>query len=113
MLYNWKAKYCGMHVSEAKRLKALEDENAKLKKFLADAMLGNAALNDLLSQIYGPPCPCKGRSSADDDRLHKCICALASGALLRPGHEEIRAQSQSITPMAHPDFHHSGGCYPR
>jgi putative transposase len=38
-LYNWKAKYGGMDVSDAKRLKALEDENAKLKKLLADQML--------------------------------------------------------------------------
>jgi putative transposase len=39
--YNWKAKYGGMEVSEAKRLKALEDENAKLKKLLAEQMLDN------------------------------------------------------------------------
>lgn len=38
-LYNWKAKYGGLEVSEAKRLRALEDENAKLKRLLADAML--------------------------------------------------------------------------
>ncbi len=43
-LYNWKAKYGGLDVSEAKRLKALEDENAKLKRLLADAMLDAAAL---------------------------------------------------------------------
>lgn len=36
--YNWKAKYGGMEVSEAKRLKALEDENARLKKLLAEQM---------------------------------------------------------------------------
>ncbi len=40
-IYKWKAKYGGMEVSEAKRLKALEDENAKLKRMLADAMLDN------------------------------------------------------------------------
>ena len=40
-IYKWKAKYGGMDVSEAKRLKSLEDENAKLKKLLADAMLDN------------------------------------------------------------------------
>ena len=40
--YKWKAKFGGMEVSEAKRLKALEDENGKLKKLLADAMLDNA-----------------------------------------------------------------------
>ena len=40
--YNWKAKYGGLDVSEAKRLKALEDENRKLKKLLAESMLDNA-----------------------------------------------------------------------
>ena len=49
-LYNWKAKYGGMEVSDAKRLKALEDENAKLKKLLADQMLDAAALRELLSK---------------------------------------------------------------
>ncbi len=46
--YKWKSKYGGMDVSEAKRLKALEEENAKPKKLLADAMLDHAALKDLL-----------------------------------------------------------------
>ena len=46
-IYKWKAKFGGMDVSEAKRLKALEDENSKLKRLLADAMLDNAALKDL------------------------------------------------------------------
>lgn len=41
--YAWKAKYGGMDVSETKRLKALEDENARLKRLLADAMLDNTA----------------------------------------------------------------------
>ena len=40
--YKWKAKYGGMDVSEARRLKALEDENAKLKRMLADSMLDRA-----------------------------------------------------------------------
>lgn len=48
--YNWKSRFGGMDVSEAKRLKALETENGKLKKLLADAMLDNAALKDLLSK---------------------------------------------------------------
>lgn len=43
-LYNWKSKYGWMTASEIKRLKTLEDENGKLKKLLADAMLDNAAL---------------------------------------------------------------------
>jgi putative transposase len=50
--YKWKSKYGGMEVAEAKRLKALEAENAKLKKLLADAILDNAALKDLLSKKW-------------------------------------------------------------
>ncbi|MEJ5021543.1 IS3 family transposase [Ochrobactrum vermis] len=53
--YNWKAKYGGMEVSEAKRLKALEEENAKLKKLLAEQMLDAAALRELLGKkMVGP-----------------------------------------------------------
>ena len=54
--YNWKAKYGGMEVSGAKRLKALEDENAKLKKLLAEQMLDTAALRELLSKKNGRAC---------------------------------------------------------
>lgn len=46
--YNWKAKYAGMTVSEARRLKELEQENSKLKRLLAEAELDKAALKDLL-----------------------------------------------------------------
>lgn len=54
--YNWKSKFGGMDVSEARRLKALETENAKLKKLLADSMLDNAALKDLLSKnVWSAP----------------------------------------------------------
>ena len=51
-LYNWKAKYGGLEVSEAKRLRALEDGNGRLKRLLADAMLDNAGLKDLLSKKW-------------------------------------------------------------
>jgi putative transposase len=51
-IYKWKAKYGCLDVSEAKRLKALEDENAKLKRMLADAMLDNVALKDLLGKKW-------------------------------------------------------------
>ena len=51
-LYNWKSKYGGLEVSEAKRLRALEDENGRLKRLLADAMLDNAGLKDLLSKKW-------------------------------------------------------------
>jgi putative transposase len=50
--YKWKAKYGGLEVSEAKRLRALEDENGRLKRMLAEAMLDNAALKDLLGKKW-------------------------------------------------------------
>jgi putative transposase len=51
-LYNWKAKYGGMDVSEAKRLRSLEEENRKLKKLLAESMLYQAALKELLTKKW-------------------------------------------------------------
>jgi putative transposase len=51
-LYNWKAKYGGMDVSDARRLKALEDENARLKKLLAEQMLDNAILKDVAAKKW-------------------------------------------------------------
>ena len=50
--YKWKAKYGGLEVSEAKRLRALEDENGRLKRMLADAILDNASLKDLLGKKW-------------------------------------------------------------
>ena len=50
--YRWKAKYGGLEVSEARRLKELESENAKLKRLLAEAHLDNAALKDALSRKW-------------------------------------------------------------
>ena len=51
-LYNWKAKYGGMDVSDAKRLRSMEEENRKLKKLLAESMLDQAALKELLSKKW-------------------------------------------------------------
>jgi putative transposase len=50
--YKWKAKFGGLEVLEARRLKGLEDENGRLKRMLADAMLDNAALKDLLGKKW-------------------------------------------------------------
>jgi putative transposase len=50
--YKWKAKFGGMDVSEARRLKALEDENSRLKKLLAEAMLDNEALKVVLAKKW-------------------------------------------------------------
>ena len=51
-IYKWKAKFGGMDMSEAKKLRALEDENGKLKGMLANAMLDNVALKDLLGKKW-------------------------------------------------------------
>ena len=51
-LYGWKAKFGGMEVSDAKRLRAVEGENARLKKLLAEAMLDNAVLKDISSKKW-------------------------------------------------------------
>jgi putative transposase len=51
-LYNWKARYGGMDVSDAKRLRSLDDENRKLKKLLAESMLDQAALKELLTKKW-------------------------------------------------------------
>jgi putative transposase len=50
--YKWKAKFGGLDVSEARRLKVLEGENGRLKRMLAEAMLDNAALKDLLGKKW-------------------------------------------------------------
>ncbi len=50
--YKWKAKYGGLDVSDARRLKALEAENAKLKKLLAEAMLDNVMLKDIAAKKW-------------------------------------------------------------
>lgn len=52
MIYNWQAKYGGLEVSEARRLRELENENAKLERLLADTMLDNVALKYLLSKKW-------------------------------------------------------------
>lgn len=51
-LYNWKRKYGDLSVNETRRLKALEEENRRLKKLLADQMLDNEALKDVLSKNW-------------------------------------------------------------
>lgn len=51
-IYNWKARFGGIDVSEARRLKTLETENARLKRLLAEAMLDNAALKDLVEKKW-------------------------------------------------------------
>jgi putative transposase len=54
-IYNWKAKYGGLDIADVRRLRSIEDENAKLKKLLADIMLGNASLKGLFKKWSGLP----------------------------------------------------------
>ena len=61
--YAWKAKFGGLEVSDAKRLRAFEEENARLKRLLADTMLDNAGLKDLLSK-NGDACRKAGKREA-------------------------------------------------
>jgi putative transposase len=82
--YAWKAKFGGMGVSEPKRLKALEDENAKLKRRLADAMLDNVALKDLLTKNSDALRQARGcRPSHDDLRDER-----AAGVPGHPGQSQ-------------------------
>lgn len=62
--YKWNAKFGGLDVSQAKRLKALEDEDGRLKPTLAAAMLDNAALKDLLGKTWWRPPPDEGLRAA-------------------------------------------------
>jgi Transposase len=74
--YNWKSKFGGLDVSEARRLKRLEGENARLKKLLANSMLDNAALKDLVSKNGDARSEARGRrpsaASARDERAAAC-----------------------------------------
>lgn len=77
--YKYKAKFGGMRVSDAQRLKTLELENGRLKRFLADAMLDNAALKDIASKTSNARREAPGRAAHDvqasDERasgLHSC-----------------------------------------
>ena len=93
-LYNWKSRYGGMDVSEARRLKALEDENAKLKKLLAESMLDVAALRELLPKSGRARCRAR-RSRASADRR---------GFIRAAGLPDCRSRSDdgsvSLTPSA-------------
>ena len=67
--YRWKAKYGGMPANELKRLRDLEQENARRKRLLADAMLDNVALKEVLAKTWYRPC-CVAT------RFHICTCRM-------------------------------------
>ncbi|MGB9061093.1 MAG: IS3 family transposase [Pseudolabrys sp.] len=104
--YNWKAKYGGLEVSEAKRLKGLESENVRLKKLLADAMLDNAALKDLLGKKMVTPAAKREavahlRSALDMSerracRTIGCVRMTVRYRCHRPDDAELRARLRSL-----------------
>ncbi len=77
--YAWKAKYGGLELSEARRLRGLEEENAKLKRLLAEAMLDNAGLKDLLGKNGDARRQARGRRNAQRLRLRSRISGPALG----------------------------------
>ena len=97
-IYKWKARYGGLDVSEAKRLKQLEDENSKLKKLLADAMLDNAMLKDITSKKCRRCISIRRRHLLSRKSLTKttfsCLCGLRRGDSHRRRH--IRAGMKTL-----------------
>jgi hypothetical protein len=73
--YKWKAKYGGLEVSDARRLKALEDENAKLKKLLAEAMLDNAVKDVVAKNGDARRNPAPGSGMAAKSRQDSAACS--------------------------------------
>lgn len=108
--YKWKSKYGGLDVSEARRLKVLEDENARLKKLLAEAMLDNTMLKDIASKngnarrqtggrgsplrhAWGEPAP-----GVFCDRGGSDLGALSLASSRRPGDPEPVAGDGGLAP---------------
>ena len=85
--YTWRSKYGGMDVSDARKLKGLEEENAKLKRLLAEQMLDVATLKEMLAKTYGPPRP-QGLSRPGLISLRQRIRSQGTSALAKM---EIRA----------------------
>ena len=109
-LYKWKAKYGGLEVSDARRLKALEDENRKLKRLLADSLLDNAALKDLLEKTAEACGATRGGEQGDGaSRAESAACvrtgrtgsldhALPVPAAGRHGNKGAAARAGCATP---------------
>jgi putative transposase len=88
----WKKQFAGRGAVEIRRLKQLEEENAKLKRLAADLTLDMTMLPAVLRRMYGPPRLRKPVARRVDNSPRKCIRPLASGPRLRPGHDEICAR---------------------
>ncbi len=71
--YNWKTKYTGLTISELKRLKALEEENRRLKQIVAEQALDNRAIKELLSKHFIHNYLCQNTSIYIQERIHGSI----------------------------------------
>jgi len=98
--YKWKSKFGGMEVSDAKRLKALETENARLKKLLAETMLDNAMLKDINSKKWRRP-------PSGEKPSFICVrhTRLANGGRAAPPGQ---IAARSVTDLSNPTMHRSG-----
>src|ERR671915_580772 len=86
--YVWKKKYGKLRVSELRECRQLRDENARLKRLVADLTLDKHILSEVIRKMYGPSRDARC-STSDCDSLRKCIRPLASELRLQPGHDEI------------------------
>ena len=88
--YTWKKKYAELGVTELRKLKQLEDENARLKRIVADLTLDKQILQEVVRKnVWSAPC-WQVSSGDDESSLRQCIRPLASEVWLHPGHDEIR-----------------------
>ena len=104
-LYNWKAKYGGMEMSDAKRLRSLEEENRKLKRLLAELMLDQAALKELLNKMVGPAAKREAvahlRNVVQMSERRACILVSADRKMIRyrsrrPADVELRTRLRDL-----------------
>ena len=104
-LYNWKAKYGGMEISDAKRLRSLEEENRKLKKLLAESILDQAALKELLTKKVGPAAKREAvahlRNVVQMSERRACILVSADRKMIRyrsrrPPDVELRTRLRDL-----------------
>lgn len=89
--YRWKKQYAGLESDQVRELKQVLDENARLKRLVAELSLDKAVLQDVLSKNVWSAPALQGFLTAVERSLRKCIRPLASGLRLQPGHDEMRA----------------------
>jgi putative transposase len=90
-IYLWRQRYGTLQADEVKRLRALEQENARLKKMVAERDLAIEVMKEIAAKNVWSA-PHLQALNIDEVSLHKCIRPLASELRLQPGHDEIRAQ---------------------